>query len=102
MAGLAVNPSAADVRAGRLRRVQSQVLGRVPLTDVATLMDLLVLRDVPLGEVKTGTQAVPFHSLKPLVVRSEILLRVKEHVGLSRSEERRAGKECRSRWSPDH
>src|SRR5438105_12768521 len=25
-----------------------------------------------------------------------------EKVGLRRSEERRVGKECRSRWSPDH
>ena len=26
----------------------------------------------------------------------------REEMGLKRSEERRVGKECRSRWSPDH
>ena len=27
---------------------------------------------------------------------------VAERAGVSRSEERRVGKECRSRWAPDH
>src|SRR5207249_7235086 len=27
---------------------------------------------------------------------------VREHINIFRSEERRVGKECRSRWSPDH
>ena len=27
---------------------------------------------------------------------------LRDHLGLTRSEERRVGKECRSRWSPYH
>src|SRR5256885_16268079 len=36
-----------------------------------------------------------------LVLRAPELL-VGDRLGLERSEERRVGKECRSRWSPDH
>src|SRR3989449_803781 len=33
---------------------------------------------------------------------ARLLMGVEEHAGGKRSEERRVGKECRSRWSPDH
>src|SRR5438067_10358907 len=36
---------------------------------------------------------------KPLIDKS---LQQKEHIAQARSEERRVGKECRSRWSPYH
>ena len=35
--------------------------------------------------------AIPAHKIQPL-----------QEMGLERSEERRVGKECRSRWSPYH
>ena len=40
-----------------------------------------------------------FKQLNPILPVKEIL---KEINGLARSEERRVGKECRSRWSPYH
>ena len=37
------------------------------------------------------------------VLQGDLLTENREHMGiLSRSEERRVGKECRSRWSPYH
>ena len=38
---------------------------------------------------------------KPEAKSGEVLLKIK-FVGFCRSEERRVGKECRSRWSPYH
>ena len=39
----------------------------------------------------------PFHSYGPAVRPNYVI-----HYIISRSEERRVGKECRSRWSPYH
>ena len=51
-----------------------------------------------------GVDVIVIDSVAALVPRAEIDSNVGEqHVGLrSRSEERRVGKECRSRWSPYH
>ena len=57
---------------------------------------LEILGDFDLG-LKVGDDAVePGGPLEPSLVH------VKRAVELERSEERRVGKECRSRWSPDH
>src|SRR2546425_8052268 len=45
---------------------------------------------------QTGTSAMQFVELNPWIPR----FNVNYHLG--RSEERRVGKECRSRWSPYH
>ena len=52
-------------------------------------------------EIATGVYVGNFNTK----VREELWRRVKENVRnreLTRSEERRVGKECRSRWSPYH
>src|SRR5260221_2547466 len=53
----------------------------------------------PAGQVlhRVDVRAVGEHRL----VRAE-LLGQRQRVGVARSEERRVGKECRSRWSPYH
>ena len=35
-------------------------------------------------------------------IKSSIVLEIAKALGCTRSEERRVGKECRSRWSPYH
>ena len=68
--------------------------------------DLHVLKDVSL-EVKEGEKLViigPSGSGKSTTVRCMNFLEepTSGHVYIDRSEERRVGKECRSRWSPYH
>ena len=54
--------------------------------------------NIPNGDPFTGEQRFDEETKKILV--SDV--RMKRYVRLTRSEERRVGKECRSRWSPYH
>src|SRR5438874_3852062 len=58
----------------------------------------------PKDSTKPSPMATPNHSTPMgLEVGSPIWLQVLDHAcGAKRSEERRVGKECRSRWSPYH
>src|SRR2546429_4381820 len=49
-----------------------------------------------------GRQKPPFLPLAPLAAKSREPSRLREPSRPPRSEERRVGKECRSRWSPYH
>ena len=45
----------------------------------------------------------PFKGIIDKIIRRiQLLLHLKKFKGFDRSEERRVGKECRSRWSPYH
>src|SRR3989344_9653150 len=69
-----------------------------------TLVKMILAEDRPSG----GT--VFFESINIHKLRNGDLSKLRRRIGvvfqdfklLSRSEERRVGKECRSRWSPDH
>ena len=45
---------------------------------------------------------VPFVSSFAMFAAGRAFEQVRNSIGYPRSEERRVGKECRSRWSPDH
>ena len=54
---------------------------------------------------KKGVDAFEFDRTEIETVAAELKLRLPKNLGdliYSRSEERRVGKECRSRWSPYH
>ena len=57
-----------------------------------------------LCSIMSGAVAIPFNELENMVLynamgsHQQILMNIR----LPRSEERRVGKECRSRWSPYH
>src|SRR3989449_10767105 len=55
--------------------------------------------DVPVGEGQLVLRTV---ASPPLEARAPILVSFSDQWALTRSEERRVGKECRSRWSPYH
>ena len=63
------------------------------------LPDPELFREVELGGIvlKTWSVFIPF-----LEADKVLNLPIAKHHGLTRSEERRVGKECRSRWSPYH
>ena len=66
-----------------------------------------VREDQPVSLVGAFEEAVPADAARGYVARSvEALARhaatIEDNYGLTRSEERRVGKECRSRWSPYH
>ena len=53
-------------------------------------------------EIQVGKQSLAFAEA-PYIISSASIVGKKEGEGpLGRSEERRVGKECRSRWSPYH
>src|SRR3712207_9089824 len=55
------------------------------------------------GRVEDGTTCLDSEEVEVRQQRSVSLgVATVEHDGHRRSEERRVGKECRSRWSPDH
>src|ERR1017187_1824107 len=57
----------------------------------------------PPGTLRVLMHSLAFGALKPLVGAEEVVSRHQlELTADVRSEERRVGKECRSRWSPDH
>ena len=55
----------------------------------------------PRAEVDSSVQIEPYVVVKG-PVRIGANTRIGSHAVLTRSEERRVGKECRSRWSPYH
>src|SRR5205085_3909972 len=59
--------------------------------------------DVCSSDLLSASVHAPGHRSKPSRIVRRPLSRVTRSIGvLTRSEERRVGKECRSRWSPDH
>ena len=60
----------------------------------------LDLEDVGVGSEDIGTEGKKTGFLPAIVI--QILKWVAIALGFIRSEERRVGKECRSRWSPYH
>ena len=54
-----------------------------------------------MAKEKTGVQLKGVRGINP-VNDKEIPIFISDYVLMSRSEERRVGKECRSRWSPYH
>src|SRR3712207_2416208 len=71
---------------------------------VPTLALLTVLAVTPLGFSETGTVlALTAFAVPPMLTNTYVGFReVDRDVREARSEERRVGKECRSRWSPYH
>ena len=54
------------------------------------------------GQVKESTRQQVFKAMEELGYRPNFLARSLANQTSNRSEERRVGKECRSRWSPYH
>src|SRR5256886_10572347 len=69
--------------------------------DQATAGDIVAVAGVEAGIGDTIADASDPRPLPPIRVE-EPTLRMSFSVNNSRSEERRVGKECRSRWSPYH
>ena len=59
----------------------------------ALLLSIMLLSTAALAEVKIGQVEYAAHGTSCFAVLT---------VAMDRSEERRVGKECRSRWSPYH
>ena len=80
----AVMPSGLEIKRAKLRGIESNGM---------------ICSSVELGLVKTNDGIMPMdESIGELKLGKEIC----EYPLLCRSEERRVGKECRSRWSPYH
>ena len=67
----------------------------------ASDVNLASKADVDLA-VQKAKQAFSDWSRKPPAQRARVIFKFKELIEKNRSEERRVGKECRSRWSPYH
>ena len=59
--------------------------------------DILIMKECGINLVRMGEFAWHFMEPRPDEIDVSFFVRV-----VDRSEERRVGKECRSRWSPDH
>src|SRR3712207_6982513 len=79
-----------------------RVLFRSPGTGKTTVARLLAQIYRTLGVVPKGHLVETDRSGLVAGYIGQTALKVKEIVGQARSEERRVGKECRSRWSPYH
>src|SRR2546426_12023926 len=55
-----------------------------------------------IGQLKQAIDTNNLERIKALMIRNPELHRAPLGYGKNRSEERRVGKECRSRWSPYH
>src|SRR3989442_13746331 len=95
----------------KLRNVREQIYHAINSFEQAKesvdRADLLRPEPFPVTAVRGQTQPQNLISLRP--IRGTFQSFLKQHVmkgpaehGLGRSEERRVGKECRSRWSPYH
>ena len=60
--------------------------------------------DIPMVCEKYGTKAVIIGGTHALVAAADLIKEAvaDSNIMITRSEERRVGKECRSRWSPYH
>src|SRR2546422_10269033 len=98
-----VEPQAGEVAAGRLfagkvRRGQELWVIGMPKPQRAQTVAMVVGPDrIPVDEIDAGN-VVAVVGLKDAVAGST----VSDDKEMQRSEERRVGKECRSRWSPYH
>src|SRR5437588_12674174 len=86
---------AADVRAG-LTKAQKELLSKYLYDDVGSAL-FEVISVLPEYGLTRADERVLRHNAYDIVERLPLPLMVAE-----RSEERRVGKECRSRWWPDH
>src|SRR3712207_6339417 len=92
----------------RLPRVSSESIRVLIAADEALIrLDLKEMLEEEgysvVAEVGDGQQAVDRASeLRPDLVILDIQMPVLDGLSAARSEERRVGKECRSRWSPYH
>src|SRR2546430_16771826 len=82
------------------RLMQDQRIGHLPVCEDGRLVGLVSERDLRLvlPSPATSLAAHEVHSLLERLMVAEIMTRFP----VTRSEERRVGKECRSRWSPYH
>src|SRR5260364_469378 len=98
-------------KAAKLRSIRCQYSARVNIPD-ANIRRLLIFffqaDDGIRGDLVTGVQTCALPISQPAAlkrVRAYLETRATEPLDLAelaRSEERRVGKECRSRWSPYH
>ena len=71
-------------------------------TIVADLVDLVAIPSVSASSHDQSQVARSAEHVAGLLRKTGLEARVLSAPGLTRSEERRVGKECRSRWSPYH
>ena len=63
---------------------------------------MIAIIDYDAGNIKSVEKAMQLLGQKVIITRDRETIMNADKVILPRSEERRVGKECRSRWSPDH
>src|SRR5258706_16411041 len=95
----------------RSSRMRSRILGETGRGSAILLAVVLAL-GIALAGWKTAsaraTAAAAAHQPEPIEMVTSAVARTEQHratttsIGTVRSEERRVGKECRSRWSPYH
>ena len=76
----------------------------LPLRDVVfnTLREAILKGDLKPGERLMELQLAAKLGVSRTPIREAIRMLEQEGLAVTRSEERRVGKECRSRWSPYH
>ena len=83
-----------------------RVLGgtRKRYASIGDIIVVTVKEAIPHAKVKKGDvlNAVVVRTVAPLSRPEDTLVKFDENAALCRSEERRVGKGCRSRWSPYH
>src|SRR2546430_14951969 len=90
-----------------LRLTSPQVIGAVLALLVAGVIALLVARALRVRRARDATAAQhrPHwldHTLEGALILAPLMAALATLLAGHRSEERRVGKECRSRWSPYH
>src|SRR5687768_11533953 len=76
------------------------ILSIISLSFLPRIVRLLIFGGLGLGLLISGIGGLNRALLKPFIGPGKSV--VDELANYRRSEERRVGKECRSRWSPDH
>ena len=79
--------------------VKTEVQGAVEIITIDRPKALNALNPEVLADLKAAFEAVDQETIRCIVLTGE---GDKSFVAGARSEERRVGKECRSRWSPYH
>ena len=89
-----------------MERIYSLIPGGKIVTDIGTnhgqLAVALAEREKAKKIIATDISAFSLQKLILRIQGTPLEKRIKTFVTLCRSEERRVGKECRSRWSPYH